>query len=130
MDINKLLPTKDFQYSSDAKQYMNLLLFSLATKFIDNNNLNKILPEYIADGAKMFIQKSIKYNKSYLSIDKLKIKNISIENKKIISYLLQYIGIEILDLAVNYCRDLKKKRVMKSHIEYVIKEDPELNQIF
>lgn len=96
-------------------------------------NLLKILPEFIADGAQYAIKESIKQNKPYLSIDKLlksKAKTTPVEDKRYLSYFLEYIAVEILDLATNMCRDKKKKRITKEHVEDIIKADNEFKMIF
>lgn len=138
MDTKKLLPTKEFQYSTEAKEHMNTLLTAFTKKVIHHtngenilHNIPNILPTYIADGAKHSIQDAIKNNKPVIAINKLlPPKFISINNKVLLSYLLQYIVTEVLDLATNRCRDTKKKRITKAHIEYVIKNDHELSMIF
>jgi hypothetical protein len=141
MDTKKILPTKEFQYSSEAKEYMNQLLSKLLKQTLTVTtgkdlvaNLPKILPYNIAIGAQLTVNDSIKEKKNILSIDKLlsqrDAKSMPKEDKRNISYLLEYIAFEILDLAVNCCRDNKKKRISKAHIEYVIKNDPELSMMF
>jgi histone H3/H4 len=138
MDTKKLLPTKDFQYSTEAKDYINQLLSSLLTKINSITigeriveDIDKILPEYIATGAKWEIQNSIRHNKPFLSIDKLlKQKKVSTQSKRNLSYLLEYLVREILDLAINCCRDQKKKRITKQHVEYVLRNDAEFPMIF
>ena len=142
MDTKKLLPTNEFQYSKEAKEYMDKLLSAFLKKVMVVTNgedvikhIPKLLPEYIAGGAIDDIKKSLHVNKPYLSIDKLfqskeLSKKLPKENKRVLSYLLMYLTYEILDLATNYCRDKKKKRIMQSHVEYVIKEDAELPIIF
>lgn len=139
MNTKNLLPDPNFQYSSEAKEYMDSLLTSFLKKVIATtdgikiaDNTEKFMPKYIAAGAKHAINKSISQNKPVISIDKLlpKKNDISPENKQILSYLLQYIAIEILDLATNHVRDLKKKRIMKKHIKDVIDMDAELPDLF
>lgn len=138
MDTKKLLPSNEYQYSTEAKEYMNMLLASFVQNIMKStkgknilHNIESLLPEYIASGAKYAVEESIKHKKPVISIDKLlQTKDISKEDKRDLSYLLQYITSEVLDLATNNCREDKKKRISKYHVENVIRHDIELRMIF